>query len=63
MKKAAEYRAHALECHRLAAHATDAAQRAMLLRMAETWENLAKGREEDVARQERVAGLEIKGPS
>ena len=42
----------------MAAHTNDPEQRTMLLKMAETWEGLARDREEHLARQERIAALE-----
>jgi hypothetical protein len=59
MKKAEEYRAHAEECRQLATRG-DAKGREQLLKMAETWESLAKDREEDIARQERIKALEAR---
>jgi hypothetical protein len=34
-------------------------QKSMLLNMAETWESLAKQREEKLAREARIAALEM----
>jgi hypothetical protein len=62
MKKAEEYRAHAEECRQLATRG-DAAAREQLLKMAETWESLALGREADIARQKRIKALEAGRPS
>ncbi len=45
MKLAAEYHQHAQECRRLARGMPEGYARDQLLRMAETWENLAKDRE------------------
>lgn len=42
----------------MAARATNADHRAMLAKMAETWEALAQKREEKLAREERLAALE-----
>jgi hypothetical protein len=44
MKKAAEYRDHATECRKLAS-IMDGEDRDQLLKMAETWEQLAEDRE------------------
>ena len=41
MKKASEYRQHAEECRALARSMGDAEQRAQLLEMAATWDQLA----------------------
>ena len=60
MKKAEEYREHAVECRRLASKATDDRARAQLLKMAETWDGLAMDREEQVARLERIKNLDQK---
>jgi hypothetical protein len=57
MKKASEYLEHAAECRTLAG-AAKPEHREMLLKMAETWENLAKDREEQLARQQRLAALD-----
>jgi hypothetical protein len=56
MKKATEYQEHAAECRMLAA-AAKPEHREMLLKMAETWESLAQGREEHVERRKRVSLL------
>jgi hypothetical protein len=56
LKKASEYRAHADECRKMAAAARNE-YRVMLLRMAETWESLAHGREEQIARLNRIEAL------
>ena len=60
MKKASEYRIHAEECRKLAGSSQDSQQKATLLRMADTWEGLAKDRENFIARKERIAALEAK---
>ena len=60
MKKAIEYREHARECLDMANVASDPEKRTMLLKMAETWEGLAKDREAHLAAQERIAALETK---
>ncbi len=58
MKKASEYHQHAAECQQLANLAKEPGQKAMLVKMATTWENLAQEREAHVARQRRLAILE-----
>ena len=58
MKKANDYHLRAEECRGLAARASKPEHRAMLGRMAETWEDLAKQRERLIARRERIAALE-----
>lgn len=45
MKTATEYRKHAEECRVLARQMPEGEQRAQLLEMARTWENLAETRE------------------
>jgi hypothetical protein len=62
MKKVPEYLQHAEECRMLAA-AAKPEHRDMLLKMAETWESLAKGREEHVERRNRVSLLARKPPN
>jgi hypothetical protein len=59
VKKASEYRHHAAECREMAIRANQF-QREQLLKMAETWENLAKDREQQLARQERLRALDQK---
>jgi hypothetical protein len=56
VKKVSEYLKHAKEWRMLAASGK-AEHRAMLLQMAETWESLARDREEQVARLKRLASL------
>jgi sirohydrochlorin ferrochelatase len=53
MKKTAEYQRHAEECRILARGAQNPQQRAQLVKMAETWEQLASERQ-------RSAGSGIK---
>jgi hypothetical protein len=57
VKKASEYQQHAEDCKALAAGATSPEHRDMLLKMAETWESLARNRESMVTRQQRIANL------
>jgi hypothetical protein len=58
LKKASEYYQHARECHEMATRTSDPEQRAMLLKMAETWQGLAKNREQHIKRQQRIAAIE-----
>jgi hypothetical protein len=58
MKKASEYRRNAEECRRLSASTADPGHKAMLERMAETWDGLAADRGRRAAQKERIAGLE-----
>lgn len=61
MKKVSEYRQHVAECKKLAASVQNPEHKAMLAKMAETWESLAKDREEMMARKRRIAVLEQNG--
>ena len=61
MRKVEEYRQHAGECRQLATMSSNAETRTQLFRMAQAWEGLAHDREEQIARQERIAALEAKG--
>jgi len=45
MKTVEDYRQHAIECKALARRARTAEDREMILKMAETWEELATARE------------------
>jgi len=56
VKKASEYRHHALECRALARNAKADEHRAQLLKMAETWEALASERER-VLKQRALAEM------
>lgn len=58
MKKVAEYQAHAAECRLMASRTANPEHKAMLGRMAETWENLAKDRLERQERKQRIAALD-----
>ena len=57
LKKISEYYEHAEECRQLAKSAS-AEHATTLNNMARTWENLAREREEHLARQQRIASLE-----
>jgi hypothetical protein len=57
LKEASDYRGHAEECRLMASRTTDPHHRAMLTKMAETWDGLAVAREIHVARRERIAAL------
>jgi hypothetical protein len=68
MDKISEYLIHADACRKMAKSATDPAHKEALLRVAQTWTELAHAREQENARRERLrkkdAGLEpvvIKG--
>lgn len=55
MKKASEYRQHAQECRALAARMEGGEAREQLLRMAATWEDLARERSALVKRHPELA--------
>lgn len=55
MKKASEYRQHAEECRKLASRMEGGDARDQLLRMAATWEDLARERSALVQRHPEVA--------
>lgn len=57
MKKVSEYHQHGKECRELAARSGNAEHRAALIKMAETWENLARNRAAHVARLRRIEAL------
>ena len=61
MRKIEEYRRHAEECRQLAMASSIDESRRQLLEMAETWDGLARNREEQIARQKRIAAMESKG--
>jgi hypothetical protein len=50
MNKVEQYLAHADECHRMAKSAGNSEHRAALLKMAQTWTDLASAREEEIER-------------
>jgi hypothetical protein len=50
VKKAADYRKHAAECRALARGTTVESERSQLIKMAETWDALARDREGYVER-------------
>ena len=54
MKKASEYRQHAVECRQLAA-GVQGIQREQLVEMAATWERLAEERSDLVKRHPELA--------
>lgn len=57
MIKITDYLAHADECRRLARLATDEEHREALLRMAQTWTELAAARAEALERKKRITNL------
>jgi hypothetical protein len=58
MRKVEEYRRHAAECRQLATAASNPDSRQQLMDMADTWEGLARDREDQLAREERISALE-----
>jgi hypothetical protein len=58
MRKVEEYRRHAEDCRKLANSVSTEEAKQQLLQMAGTWDDLAKHREDQIARQERIAHLE-----
>jgi hypothetical protein len=58
MRKVEEYRRHAEDCRKLAGSVSTEEAKQQLLQMAETWDALAKNREEQIARGHRVAHSE-----
>ena len=58
MRKVEDYKRHADECRKMASSSSDEEGRQGLLQMAETWEALANDRQEQIARQRRIADLE-----
>jgi len=61
MRKVEEYRRHAFECKQLAITSSNEEARRQLLEMAETWESLARDREQQIARSARIDALETNG--
>jgi hypothetical protein len=55
VKKASEYKAHAIECRELAAKMDRAADRELLLAMAAHWEQLARDRAELIGKHPELA--------
>jgi hypothetical protein len=58
MRKIEEYRRRAEDCRKLAASVTDEDAKQQLLQMADTWDNLARNREEQLARGKHSAKFE-----
>ena len=58
MRKIEDYRKHAEECRLMLARSRTEDERQMLLNMAATWESLARDREDQMARQERLKELD-----
>jgi hypothetical protein len=57
MQKVEDYRDHADECRAMARRSRTPEERAMLLNMAKTWDDLATHRVEQIARKKRIAAL------
>jgi hypothetical protein len=62
MKKTSEYYVHAQECRSMAAKSANEEQKAMLLQMANTWDNLARERRTLLDRRARIAAIEATDP-
>jgi hypothetical protein len=58
LKKASEYREHANECRQLARTAVGSEHKAMLEKMAQTWESLARDRVQRIEWMRRITGLD-----
>jgi hypothetical protein len=59
MGKVEEYIRHAEECRQLTWASSIVETRRQLLEMANTWEALARERQEQIGRQQRMSALEI----
>jgi hypothetical protein len=57
MQKVEDYRIHAEDCRTMASRARSPRERDLLLNMARTWDDLAKNRVDQIARQQRIAAL------
>ena len=60
MRKIEDYRKHAEECRLMLARSRTEDERQMLLNMAATRESLARDREDQIARQQRIKQLDPK---
>ena len=60
MEKVEDYRRHAEECRAIASRANRAEHREMLLNMAAIWDALAKDRQADAVRKQRLAELQAR---
>jgi hypothetical protein len=58
MRKVEEYRRHADECRQLASASSSDDNRKQLMQMADTWDQLARDREDQIAREKRITALE-----
>jgi hypothetical protein len=63
MYKISDYLQHAEECRRLAKLATVPDHSAALLRMAQTWTDLAAARTQEIERRKRMAKLVKAAPA
>jgi hypothetical protein len=57
MDKVDDYKQHADDCRRMARSAATPEHKSALLRMAETWDNLADARAVELERAKRIAEL------
>jgi hypothetical protein len=55
MRKVEDYRRRAEECRKLAASVANDEVEAQLLQMADSWDDLARSRADQLARLERIA--------
>jgi hypothetical protein len=60
VRKISDYLRHAEECRRLAQTADTAEHKQTLLAMAQTWLELAEARKGEIARQRRVARIDVR---
>jgi hypothetical protein len=59
MQKVEDYRQHGEECRAMARRSRSPEERAMLLKIAETWDELAAYRAAQIARQQRVTDVSV----
>jgi hypothetical protein len=57
MQTTEQYRQHGDECRAMARRSRSPEERAMLLKIAETWDELATHREAQIARQQRMTDI------
>ena len=63
MNKISDYLQHAEECRRLAKLASTPDHSDALLRMAQTWTDLAAARAQEIERSKRIADLDKAAPA
>jgi hypothetical protein len=57
MQTIEDYRQHGDDCRAMARRSRSPEERAMLLKIAETWDDLAAHREAQIARQQRMTDI------